>query len=191
MLDIRARSGAGCVGRRDAQFDEDPRDVMLKNTTTDGGQMRMPYQITVKSRLPAAMRGQLEALLFFNSGQHRMRHAIQATIERYGVPELIEDRGWLRVQVAGVPEVQTLYAVHEEDGRARPVGAIVFVRDSFERITVVHVGVADDYAFGGRYAGERVLPRLLQQIRQVARRTSGIRHVEVAYSRNRLRAATA
>ena len=150
----------------------------------------MPYQITVKSRLPATMRGQLETLLFFNSGQHRMRHAIQATIDLYGIPELIDDQGWLRVQVAGVHEVQTLFAVHEEDGRARPVGVVVYVRDTFERITVVHVGVADDYACGGPYASERVLPRLLQQIRQVARRTTGIRHVEVAYSRNRPRVAT-
>lgn len=151
----------------------------------------MPYQITVKSRLPATMRGQLETLLFFNAGQHRMRHAIQATIERYGAPELVEEGGWLRVNVPRVEDVQTLFAVHEEDGRARPVGVVVFVRDSFERITVVHLGVADDYACGGRYAGERVLPRLLQQIRQVARHTSGIRHVEVAYRRNRLRVATA
>ena len=145
----------------------------------------MAYEITVKSRLPAAMRGQLEALLFFNAGQFRMRHAIEATIERFGMPEIIEEDGWLRVQVAGVAEVQTLFAVHEEGGGARPVGVVIYVRDTFERITVVHVGVADDYAFGGSYAQERVLPRLLQQIRQVARRTSGIRHVEVAYRRNR------
>ena len=151
----------------------------------------MAYTIGLKSRLPATMRGQLEALLFFNAGQHRMRQEIEATIERYGIPELIDDNGWLRVQVAGIPEVQTLYAVHDEDGRSRPVGVIVYVRDSFERITVLHVGVADDYAFGGRYGRERVLQRLLQQIRQVARRTSGIRHVEVAYRQHRPRAATA
>ncbi len=152
----------------------------------------MAYRITVKSRLPATMRGQLEALLFFNARQHRIRQDIEATIERYGIPELIEERGWLHVQVAGVHEVQTLFAVHEEDGGARPVGVVVYVRDSFERITVLHVGVAEDYAFGGRYSGERVLQRLMQQIREVARRTSGIRHVEVAYRRHRqLRAATA
>ena len=149
----------------------------------------MSYRITVKSRLPATMRGQLEALLFFNSGQHRIRQEIEATIERYGLPELIDDRGSLHVQVAGIPEVQTLFAIHEEEGRARPVGVVVYVRDTFERITVLHVGVASDYAFGGPYAGERVLHRLMQQIRKVARRTSGIRHVEVAYRRNR--AATA
>ena len=152
----------------------------------------MSYRITVKSRLPATMRGQLEALLFFNAGQHRIRQEIEATIERYGLPELIDDRGWLHVQVAGIPEVQTLFAVHEEDGRARPVGVVVYVRDTFERINVLHVGVAGDYAFGGPYSGERVLQRLMQQIRQVARRTSGIRTVEVAYRRTRLmRVATA
>ena len=151
----------------------------------------MPYEIKLKSRLPATMRGQVEALLFFNAGQHRMRHAIQATIERYGIPELVDDDGWLRIQVAGVADVETLFAVHEENDRARPVGAVVYVRDSFERITVVHLGVADDYSVGGRYAQERVLPRLLQQIRQVARCTSGIRHVEVAYCRNRPRVAIA
>ena len=149
----------------------------------------MSYRITVKSRLPATMRGQLEALLFFNSGQHRIRQEIEATIERYGLPELIEHRGSLHVQVAGIPQVQTLFAIHEEDGRSRPVGVVVYVRDSFERITVLHVGVAADYAFGGPYSGERVLHRLMQQIRQVARRTSGIRHVEVAYRRNRVATA--
>jgi hypothetical protein len=151
----------------------------------------MAHKIVVSSRLPAAMRGQLEAILFFNAGQHRVRHEIEATIERFGIPELIEQDGWLRVQVVGVPEVQTLFALHEEGGRARPVGAVIYLRDTFERITVVHIGVADDYAAGGRYASERVLARLMQEIRRVARRTSGIRQVELAYRRTRLREATA
>ena len=151
----------------------------------------MAHKIVVSSRLPVTMRGQLEAILFFNAGQHRVRHEIEATIERFGIPELIEQDGWLRVQVAGVPEVQTLFALHEENGRARPVGTVIYLRDTFERITVVHIGVADDYAAGGRYASERVLARLMQEIRQVARRTSGIRQVELAYRRTRLREATA
>ncbi|MCX7057446.1 MAG: hypothetical protein WCH32_01790 [Pseudomonadota bacterium] len=151
----------------------------------------MAYQIKVKSRLPALMRGQLETLLFFNARQHRKREEIAATIARYGLPELVDDRGWLRVQVAGNPDVQTLYAVHEEDGRARPVGVIVYLRDGQDLITVLHVGVADDYGAGGRYASERVLQQLMQHIRQVARRTAGISHVAVAYRASRLRTATA
>jgi hypothetical protein len=151
--------------------------------------------ISVTSRLPAHQRADLEALLFFNARQHRMRHEIEQTIERFGVPEIVEHNGWLRVQVAGLPEVQSLFAVHREDGQQRPVGAVIYVRDAFERFTVVHIGVADDYVQGGAYASERVLLRLLQEIRRVARRTSGIQHVELAYSRSRprepARAATA
>jgi hypothetical protein len=152
---------------------------------------RMAHRITITSRLPAAMRGDLEAMLFFNTRQHRVRDGIEATIERFGLPEIVERDGYLRIRVAGRAEVQSLFAVHEEGERARPVGAVVYVRDTFERITVVHVGVADDYAVGGRHGDERVLLRLLQEIRRVARRTAGIRHVEFAYTRTRLREATA
>lgn len=153
------------------------------------------HRITVTSRLPAHVRTDLEALLFFNARQHRMRHEIEQTIERFGVPEIVEQNGWMRVQVAGLPEVQSLFAVHQENGHQRPVGAVIYVRDAFERFTVVHIGVAEDYAQGGTRASERVLLRLLQEIRRVARRTSGIRHVELAYSQSRpkepARAATA
>jgi hypothetical protein len=147
----------------------------------------MTHRITVTSRLPAQQRAPLESLLFFNSRQHRMRHEIEQTIERYGLPEIVEYGGWLRVRVAGLPEVQSLFAVHEENGQSRPVGAVIYVRDAFERFTVVHIGVADDYAGGGVHASERVLFRLLQEIRRVARRTAGIQHVELAYSQSRPR----
>lgn len=147
----------------------------------------MTPKITVTSRLPAHVRGDLELLLFFNACQHRMRREIEQTIERFGLPEIVEHNGWLRVQVAGLAEVQSLYAVHQENGHARPVGVVIYVRDSFERFTVVHIGVAEDYAAGGAHASERVLLRLLQEIRRVARRTSGIRHVELAYSQSRPR----
>lgn len=147
----------------------------------------MPHTITVASRLPAWMRGDLEALLFFNSRQHRVRDEIEQTIERFGAPEIVEHDGWLRVRVAGLAEVQSLFALREEGGRSRPVGAVIYVRETFERITVVHVGVADDYAIGGPHAHERVLLRLMQEIRRVARRTAGIERVELAYTNGRTR----
>ena len=130
-------------------------------------------------------------LLFFNARQHRVRDGIEATIERYGLPEIIERDRRLDIRVAGVPEVQTLFAVHEADGRARPVGVVIYVRESIERITVLHVGVADDHTADGPYGSERVLTRLFQQIRGVARRTQGIRHMAVAYHGTEWRVAHA
>ena len=147
----------------------------------------MTHRIAVTSRLPVGFRAELEAVLFFNARQHQMRREIEQTIERFGLPEIVESSGGLRVRVAGLPDVQSLFAVESGDGANRPVGAVIYVRDSIERFTVVHIGVAEDYALGGAQESERVLPRLLQEIRRVARRTAGIRQVELAYCRNRPR----
>jgi hypothetical protein len=135
------------------------------------------------------MRGQLETMLFFNQGQHRMRQAIEATIERYGVPEVVEIDGALTLQIAQCPEVQTLFAVQSADRGARPVGVVVYLRDSVERITVLHLCVADDHAMGGRFSSQHVLQRLLHHIRGVARRTQGIERMALAYRGSQLRLA--
>jgi hypothetical protein len=151
----------------------------------------MSYALTFQSRLPLTMRGQLETMLFFNEGQHRVRHAIEATIERYGLPEVVEINGALSLQIAKCPDVQILFAVQSADGGARPVGVVVYVRDSIERLTVLHLCVADDHATGGRFSSQHVLQRLLHQIRWVARRTQGVEHMALAYRGSQLRLAQA
>jgi hypothetical protein len=151
----------------------------------------MTYQILCKARVPMWMRGQVESLLYFNGGQFRVREAIAASIERYGVPELVEDGDGLRVDVAGVTAAQTLWAVHEEGSLARAVGVLVYARDADDALTVLHVGVADDYAHGGPYASEHVLAQLMHQARRIARDTVGVRHLGVAYHHSRLRLSMA
>jgi hypothetical protein len=51
--------------------------------------------------------------------------------------------------------------------------------------------VAEEYAAGGPFAGQHLLLRLVQAVRRIARRTSGIRHVELLYSQSRVRADAA
>jgi hypothetical protein len=79
--------------------------------------------------------------------------------------------------------------VAHQAGVQRPVGAVVYVRETVERFTIVHVGIAEDFAAGGPHATEHVLLRLLQEIRRVARRTGGIREIELAYRQSRARPA--
>jgi hypothetical protein len=97
----------------------------------------------------------------------------------------------LRVRVGGKTDAQCLFAVERDGKLARPVGVILYVRDSFERITVLHLVVGEAYAAGGPRAGYNLLLRLVQAVKRVARRTTGIRHVELVYSRERPRAAYA
>ncbi len=148
-------------------------------------------KITFVSTLPAEHYHQLEVLLFFNGRQHRVRKGIETAIDRYGSPEIVAEGKSLRVKVGGPSDAQCLFAVEREGKMSRPVGVILYVRDSFERITVLHLVVAEAYAVGGPRASYNLLLRLVQAVKRVARCTSGIRHVELVYSQNRSRAAFA
>lgn len=150
--------------------------------------------MTFVSSLPVEHYHQLEALLFFNGRQDRVRHGIVTAIDRYGPPEIVRDQSSLRVRVGGPSEAQCLFAIEREGKVSRPVGLILYVRDSFERITVLHLVVAEAYAAGGPQAKYNLLLRLVQAVKRVARCTAGIRHVELVYShkpKHRPRAAFA
>ena len=71
------------------------------------------------------------------------------------------------------------------------MGLVLYTRDSFERITIMHLVVAEEYAAGGPFADQHLLLRLVQAVRRVARRTAGIRHVEVLYAQSRARSVSA
>lgn len=146
------------------------------------GETRITRQVTFVSSLPVEHHHQLEALLFFNGRQDRVRKGIVTAIDRYGPPEIVNDGNSLRVRVAGPSEAQCLFALERDGKVSRPVGLILYVRDSFERITVLHLVVAEAYAAGGPHAKYNLLLRLVQAVKRVARCTSGIRHVELIYS---------
>jgi len=128
--------------------------------------------IGITSILACQQRTALEQLLFFNVNQHRVRLGIQQSIETYGVPEIFEHDGHLRVRVGDIEGVQTLFAVAAE----RPVGVAVFVRSAHERFAVLHVGLEPSLA-----VNTRVLLMLMHEIRNTARRTRGVDCIELVY----------
>jgi hypothetical protein len=127
--------------------------------------------------LPVDQRVALEQLLFFNVNQHRVRLGIQQSIETYGVPEIYEHEGGLRVRVGDIEGVQTLFAVSE---LGRPVGVAVFVRSAHERFAVLHLGVDPRLSLTPE-VNTRVLIKLMHEIRSAARRTRGVDRIELVY----------
>lgn len=146
----------------------------------------MKASFTITSRLGVEHRPALEQLLFFNAQQELVRHRIVETIERYGMPEVFEREGALRIKLAGAADVQSLFAI-APDGPSEPVGVALFVRESEERFVIVHVGIAPAYAAGGPHADTHVFFQLLQAIRVAARRTRGVRYVDLLYGAGRTR----
>jgi len=142
--------------------------------------------VTFASRIASEHRSTLERLLFCNACQHRVSRGIVEAIDRYGPPEIQEDGGWLRVRVAGLAEVQSLFALDEATGR--PIGVAIYVRADLEHITVLHVGLREEYCAGGEREGLHVLLRLMREIRRSSRRLKGVRRLSVLYGTQRTRA---
>jgi hypothetical protein len=133
--------------------------------------------IGITSKLAADQRTALEQLLFFNVNQHRVRVGIQQSIETYGVPEIYEHDGGLRVRVGDIAGVQTLFAISEV---GRLLGVAVFVRSAHERFAVLHLGIEPRLSLTPE-ANTRVLLKLMHEIRSAARRTRGVERIELVY----------
>ena len=140
----------------------------------------MTASIVFASHVAANQRGSLESLVYFNSCQSRVADSIVEAVERFGPLEIVQSSERLRVRVSGLHEAQSLFAIESSSGR--PVGVAVYVRPDFQHITVVHLGVAAEFASGGMRAREQLLLRLLRELRRSSRRIKGVEHFELYYA---------
>jgi hypothetical protein len=141
--------------------------------------------VSFTSRIAAGHREALEQLLFFNGCQDRVVHGIVDAIDKYGPPEIVADGDWLRAKVAGLPDVQSLFVVEESTGR--PLGVAIYMRADLEHVTVLHVGLAEEYCAGGERESLGLLLRLMKEIRRSSKRVKGVRRLSVHYGTQRAR----
>lgn len=141
--------------------------------------------VSFTSRVAAEHRATLEQLLFFNACQDRVASGIVDAIDKFGPPEIQGDGGWLRVKVPGLPDVQSLFVVEQATGR--PVGVAVYTRADLEHVTVLHVGLAEEYCAGGERERANLLLRLMKEIRRSSKRVKGVRRLSVHYGTQRVR----
>ena len=146
----------------------------------------MAEPVTFTSRVAAEHRSALERLLFFNGCQDRVLPGIVEVIDRYGPPEIHTDGDCLRVKVGGLADVQSLFAVEPTTGR--PVGVAIYVRADLEHVTVLHLGLSEEYCAGGERGQLNLLLRLMKEIRRSSRRVKGVRRLNVLYGTQRSRA---
>jgi len=148
--------------------------------------MALMSEVTFTSRVARSQRQALERLLFFNGCQNRVAQQIVDAIDQFGPPEIQDDGKCLRVRVAGMPDVQSLFAL--EPGGERPIAVAVYMRADLEHVTVLHVGLSEEYCAGGTREDINLLLRLMKEIRRSSKRLKGVRRLRVLYGTQRLRA---
>jgi hypothetical protein len=137
--------------------------------------------ISITSRVAPSQRAALEHLLFFNPQQDTHRRHIVDVLDRYGLPEIYAQDDALRVRVGAGRDVQSLYATLPS---GRPVGCALFTRESEDSFVVLHLVIEPQYSAQGEHAACNVLLKLLSAGRASARRTRGVRVIELLYGRN-------
>ena len=124
--------------------------------------------------------------MFFHPQQGRFRDTLLDSVETHGAPRIVERDGKLRIQVASLEDSQTLYAVIEQVLTWELVGVVVFARTVVSELGVLHIAVKDDYTAQGAKADQLIAFHLIEELRRVGNRISGIQGVRLAYKRGKV-----
>lgn len=137
------------------------------------------HPVEFSSVLPVEYRVQLEELLYFNRLQSRAAPAIAGLIEKYGQPWIQQIDGRIRVRIGEVPGVQALFAL-STDHRRRLAGVVIYTREG-EDLVIIHIAVSRTFSYCGAHRHAFVVMRLVEAIRDVARRLNGVHGVVLYY----------
>ncbi len=142
-------------------------------------------EISYTSRLASEHLRGLQELMFFNERQQEFRSAIIASIEQYGEPQLKSDAGFIRIHTDRLGQVQALFALEEEADDTRPIGVAIYARTAEDTLTLLHIGVASDFASDGPQAGHLVVMNLLRRLVHAGRQIKGVKKLVVLYGPDR------
>lgn len=142
---------------------------------------RRPIHFT--SSLSVDQRHNLEHLLFFNPQQQRYVPKIIDIIDTTGVPKIVQYGDKLRVQIDAENECQTIFALTQTEETEQLVGLVMFIRQTQEKLLILHLVVDEAYSMKGVYASESLTFQLIDQVRNAGAHIKGIKSVGIVYGR--------
>ncbi|MEW6584938.1 MAG: hypothetical protein AB1442_04925 [Nitrospirota bacterium] len=138
------------------------------------------FHFTSKARI--RHRDALENLLLFNRKQSNHVVGIEKSIEEFGVPAIADDGESLRIQVGSLRDVQCLFAFDGDAADADLVGVIIYHRQTFDNMTVLHIAVDEEYTFDGKFSDQILTIQLINRVREIALQIKGVESVTIAYT---------
>jgi hypothetical protein len=122
----------------------------------------------------------VEALFYFHPKQQSLQERIRACVDEFGAPEILQRGERIHVGIAK-NGAQCLFACHTERRPGLPVGVVVYLRTSPELLRILHLAVHPAYEHDGRHAALKLTMELVNEVRHLARRVSGVRRVQLPY----------
>lgn len=123
----------------------------------------------------------LKELLFFNEEQTKYKDSIVASIELFGLPEIVQTNEKYSIKVKKQPDSQTIFAFDDSDNL---LGVALFCRDSKENISLIHLAVKNRLSQKYVKEYENVALSLVENLINIAKKIKGIETITILYSHN-------
>lgn len=140
-------------------------------------------QFVFKSDLDASFHEDLNSLLFFNFEQRKVAEGIIASIEKYGLPKIIEINGKLKVSLEKVPEIQAIFAIDSHSGVDDLVGVMLFFREAVDCLSLIHIAVKESYTFQSSRGSSLLAVELLYKLKDIAKQLKNVDYLTIYYQK--------
>jgi hypothetical protein len=137
-----------------------------------------PFQFC--SSVPVGLWKHVEALFYFHPRQAELLDRIHACVAEFGAPEILKRGERIHLGIAS-NGAQCLFACDGERQPGVPVGVAVYLRTGTDLMRILHLAVHPAYEHGGPHAELDLTVTLVNEVRRVARRISGVRRVQLPY----------
>ena len=142
-------------------------------------------KIRFSSELSNEFINDLKLLIYFNPEQYKVSKGIETSIELYGLPEIADNNGNLKIELGDLEDVQTLYCMTEEP--VELVGVVIFYRESMDNLTILHIAVKDDYTLSSSKGKSYIMFEMIKELKKLAVAIKGIKTITIMYSRDKFR----
>jgi len=136
------------------------------------------------SKLDKSYSEALEKLLFFNPHQKNYIANITHSINLFGQPQIEYNNNKIIIELDGLPDVQTLFALDKENSAL--IGVMIFSLIDSENLVLLHIGVTKEYSSTGIHSDKFLVPMLIYKLRKIAKMIKGVRTITLMYGHSKL-----
>lgn len=140
--------------------------------------------IFFKSKIHRKYKDELESLLFFNKYQKNYIQDISKSIESYGLPKIIVEGEYLKIELEKLKDVQSIFAFDGDDENASLLGILIYYRINIDEIIIIHIAVIDECSSYGEFSSEFIALRMINKLREDAKKIKGLKAIKLYYTGN-------
>lgn len=134
-----------------------------------------------QSKIKPEYREDLDSLFYFNRNQTRYVDRINKSIEEYSKPIVIEENGEVSLVFEDRNVGQTLHIFDGDHEGASLIGVVMYVRDTKERITIVHLALHENCNLIYKSEGINIASIVMEEVLTLVNTIKGIERVRIYY----------